>query len=427
MNIEDEIRDYEELLQDIHSYHLAVENRLRQFIIHQGEKYQQREYEAIKTKPLQLVGFEQSKPKIPLNIENLIRLNAKSFSTTKEELMQNISHIKNARIRKDGRYEWRKMINGTTYQVIEKDIKTFLKEISTIKKRIKQNAVTGINKPKESYILFDRIKLFHERNIKPQVTTGILKPQSAERYENLMKSLSVLTRDIRDYKKDNIIDFFNSLTHHRTGAYCYYLLKRVFADEQEKGIIRINPIATLKNPFPTKRCVKKGSWLDLKQQRLLKEHLSDNILSKEIMFYLMTGCRLKEAETATVDFDRQVATIKRSKTENYGMKQTTIPLSKKFCDYIKNDWSKMFKMLKNSRSHNITTFMKMIGIKDKSTHSLRHTFSSNLYYLGVDPKKHQYLMGHSSITQTYDTYTTLDISITKQDIIDIWGDFYPIY
>ncbi|MDR1917517.1 MAG: tyrosine-type recombinase/integrase [Christensenellaceae bacterium] len=71
--------------------------------------------------------------------------------------------------------------------------------------------------------------------------------------------------------------------------------------------------------------------------------------------------------------------------------------------------------------------MKSCGIHDKTTHDLRHTFSSNLYYLGVDAKRHQYLMGHSSIQQTYDTYTTLDMSVTKQDIIDIWGDFYTTY
>ncbi len=427
MDINEQIQQYDDLLKFIHLHHSLIEEYLKQFIIKQGEIYQQREYEIIKNSPPQFLGFDLLKPTLHTNIDNLTLLNAKSYSFNKEEFMQNISKIKNARVRKDGRYEWRKMINGNTYQVIERDITIFKKEINAIKKRIKQNIISGFNKPKESLILFDRIKLYHERNIKPQVLTGMLKPQSARRYDDLLTTLSVLKRDIRDYKKDDIIDFFNSLTHHRTGAYCFYLLKRVFADEVEKGTIKINPITTLKNPFPAKRCVKKGSWLDLQQQQILKQNLGNDITSKEIMFYLMTGCRLKEAESATIDFDKQIAIIKRTKTENYGVKQTTIPLSKKFCDYIKDDWPKMFKMLKNSRSHNITTFMKRIGIKDKSTHSLRHTFSSNLYYLGVDPKKHQYLMGHSSITQTYDTYTTLDISITKQDIIDIWGDFYPIY
>jgi len=428
MDINDEIKILDDYTQDMRRYHQLEEERTKQLIKDLGACYQQREYEGIKNNTLKLVGFGKPKPKIHAHIDNLITLKINNSPNQKEDyLMQNISHIKNARIRKDGRYEWRIMVNGVRYYITERDIKVFLQKIREFKQRLKKNPNLSPKKPKESYKLIDRIILYHERNIKPQVATGVLKPQSAKRYDNLMATLSVLKNDIRDYKKDDIIDFFNSLTHHRTGAYCFYLLKRVFADELEKGTIKINPITTLKNPFPAKRCVKKGSWLDLNQQQLLKQNLSNDITSKEIMFYLMTGCRLKEAESATIDFDRQVATIKRTKTENYGVKQTTIPLSKRFCDYIKDDWSKMFKMLKNSRCAKIVKFFHSIGINDKSVHSLRHTFSSNLYYLGVDPKKHQYLMGHSSIQQTYDTYTTLDISIKKQDIIDIWDDWYPTY
>lgn len=427
MDTNDEIKILDDYSQDMKAYHRMEEARTDRLIKTLGAYYQRREHEGIKNNPLQYIGFNQPEPKTQTNFDNLITLKIKDLSNQKEDPMQNIDHIKNARIRKDGRYEWRKMINGIRHYIVETDVKIFTQKISAFKKQLKKNANVDTKKYKESFKLFDRIKLYHERNIKSQVKTGVLKPESAKRYDTLMSTLSILKKDIRDYKKDDMIDFFNSLTHHRTGAYCYYLLKKVFADELEKGTIKINPIATLKNPFPIKRCVKKGSWIDLKGQMLLKQHLSNDLLSKEILFYLVTGCRLKEAETATIDFEKRIATIKRTKTENYGVQQTTIPLSKRFCDYIKDDWHRMFKTLKNSRCAKIVAFLKSIGINGKTVHSLRHTFSSNLYYLGVDPKKHQYLMGHSSIQQTYDTYTTLDISITKQDILDIWGDLYPVY
>ena len=93
---------------------------------------------------------------------------------------------------------------------------------------------------------------------------------------------------------------------------------------------------------------------------------------------------------------------------------------------IKDDWDKMFKIHSDNMTKNIKSYLEKLGIKNKTTHNLRHTFSTNTYYLGVDPKKQQYLMGHASITQTYDTYTSFDITITKQDIINIWGeDLYP--
>lgn len=363
------------------------------------------------------------------NIDNSIQSNVvNSQPNNKEEftIMQQIKNIKNVRVRADGRFEWRKMINGVPHQIINRDPQVLIQRLSQYKKELKKNAnANKLAKHKESLSLIDRIKIYFERNIRTQVRTGVLKPSSMEKYEQAIKKLTVFKDDIRHYTKDMIIDFFNGLRQHRTGAYCFYLLKRVFADEQEKGTIRLNPIATLKNPFPAKRCVTKGSWIDLKGQRAIRDHINDGILSKEILFYLVTGCRLREAWNTEIDFEKCVAKIKRDKTEKYGMAQTVVPLAKKFCEFIKDDWHKMFKIQPCQKSKQIVTFLKSLKINGKTTHSLRHTFSSNLYYLGIDPKRHQYLMGHSSIEQTYDTYTTLDMSVTKDDIVNIWDDFYP--
>lgn len=60
---------------------------------------------------------------------------------------------------------------------------------------------------------------------------------------------------------------------------------------------------------------------------------------------------------------------------------------------------------------------------NKKLHDLRHTFSSNLFYLEVPDKKRQYLLGHSSIAITNDIYTHLDPNIKKQDILN----FIKIY
>jgi integrase len=40
-------------------------------------------------------------------------------------------------------------------------------------------------------------------------------------------------------------------------------------------------------------------------------------------------------------------------------------------------------------------------------HSLRHTFATTLFARGQHPKVVQSLLGHSSITQTMDTYSHL--------------------
>jgi integrase len=53
--------------------------------------------------------------------------------------------------------------------------------------------------------------------------------------------------------------------------------------------------------------------------------------------------------------------------------------------------------------------LKRVGLKDErfTFHSLRHTFASALCKKRVYPKVVQSLLGHSSITQTMDTYSHL--------------------
>ena len=67
----------------------------------------------------------------------------------------------------------------------------------------------------------------------------------------------------------------------------------------------------------------------------------------------------------------------------------------------------------------------IIGIKNKTLHNTRHTFSTNLYYLGVPDKQRQVYLGHSSIVMTNDIYTHLDPSITKNDIVKLYNNLYP--
>ncbi len=65
-------------------------------------------------------------------------------------------------------------------------------------------------------------------------------------------------------------------------------------------------------------------------------------------------------------------------------------------------------------------------IKIKGTlHQLRHTYASNLYYLGAKDKERQEYLGHSTITITNDIYTHLDPSIKKEDILNLYKDLYP--
>ncbi|WP_266096321.1 tyrosine-type recombinase/integrase [Rubrobacter tropicus] len=60
------------------------------------------------------------------------------------------------------------------------------------------------------------------------------------------------------------------------------------------------------------------------------------------------------------------------------------------------------------------TLLKRVGLDGYTFHALRHTFATALFNQGKHPKRVQSLLGHSSITQTMDTYSHL--------IDDIGGD-----
>jgi len=190
----------------------------------------------------------------------------------------------------------------------------------------------------------------------------------------------------------------------------------------EEGIIERNPISTLKCPHFEKV---KGRWFRIEEQTLIhaKKHLSG--MADEIDFYLMVGCRANEAFSCKPDFDNCRVWVERDKidgTSGY------VKISQSYCDMLKDKWDKMFKAGNGSKySAMFTAFLKNIGIKFKETclHSLRHTFCSNLFYLNASDKLRQHAMGHKSSLMTSNRYTTYDPNITKQEIINIYGDLYP--
>ena len=59
---------------------------------------------------------------------------------------------------------------------------------------------------------------------------------------------------------------------------------------------------------------------------------------------------------------------------------------------------------------------------DLTAHICRHTYATMLYYVGVDLKSAQYLLGHATVRMTMELYTHLDTSKAKQAVsaIDIF-------
>ena len=139
----------------------------------------------------------------------------------------------------------------------------------------------------------------------------------------------------------------------------------------------------------------------------------------------MTGCRANETPSCKPDFDNCRVWVERKKidgTSGY------VKISQSYCDILRSKWDTMFK-LGNGHKYGIMfrDFLIDIGLKFKDTclHSVRHTFCSNLFYLGASDKYRQHAMGHKDSRMTSDRYTSYDPNITKQEILDIYDNLYP--
>ena len=57
-------------------------------------------------------------------------------------------------------------------------------------------------------------------------------------------------------------------------------------------------------------------------------------------------------------------------------------------------------------------------------HTFRHTYATNLYYAGIDVKKSQYYLGHSTIEMTLKIYTHLDNTRNEKEYTDKLNKFF---
>ena len=123
-------------------------------------------------------------------------------------------------------------------------------------------------------------------------------------------------------------------------------------------------------------------------------------IGKTILFYLYTGCRLQEGFNAILDFDKMQLRITRTKTEEYEVSLTVMPISKQFCDLMRDDWETVFldtpykktgEIKTYSESYigkKITDFLQALGIQDKSPHEtdfLPHDDTLTFYRNGQKP------------------------------------------
>lgn len=333
--------------------------------------------------------------------------NKSSFSQKGEEELKNITK------RIDGRWQWRKQINLHTYQITNKNKKIVEQQARNL---LKQLQIKKIDKPTSNKF----IDLVYEwyNNYKKDI-------KSSKTYKGCIDNhfnIPIFKKDIKLITYQELEKFILSINGHRIRAYCYYIINGVFKQALKQGYITRDISQFISKP---KNETQKGSAFKITEQKLILEHIKESEMEEEIFFYLLTGARRSEGyniKLEDINFEKQTIFINGTKTKN---SKRYVPISKAYAEILKKSFNELFKEEKSYYTHKFKEYLDKLGIKNKKLHDLRHTYSTNLYYLGVPDKQRQLYMGHASIVMTNDIYTTLEPNITKQDILNLYKDLYP--
>ena len=319
--------------------------------------------------------------------------------------------------RADGRFEVRKMENGTRKSIYTKTLQEALK----IKNKFIKNKIKIEPKDKEvkQYKLKDWILTWEEKYKKPFIKKKSLR----DIHGSLKKVITSLGEiKLKDITTMKLQEFMNSLKKNRTKERTQLYLNAVLEKACNLDLIK-------KNPFKAVEKVQKGIYKNdaykYAEQETILKIIKNTDIECEILIYLLTGVRPAEFPNKdNIDLNNKIIHIYGTKNKKSIHRE--IEISENFAEYLKEH-------LKNHEIKKYSSIQKKFkklceinGIKKPLLYKLRHTFASNHFVLKTHIKQVSYWMGHKSIKITLDTYTDIDKTATKDKILKLYNNFYYI-
>lgn len=338
----------------------------------------------------------------------------KKSSNKSKKQKEEFDDMKNITKRTDGRWMGRKQIDGNTICIYAKT-----------KSECKEKLTQAIQKPtiikkqnKTKIKLIDFATTWFETYKKNQI--GVKNQTNYLIVIN--KHLSKITKSIQDITTFDLQTFFNNMPPTRMKEYALMVTKQIFKKAKELKLIKENPCDYIEKGKIQKR---KIEWFNVEEQKLILNNLPTTKLGLIIKTLLLTGARPSELNgIKKSDIKDCFLHIKGTKTSNA---VRWVKISKSLQDeLLSQPNTEIFNYSLKSLQNFFKTYTKSLNITG-TLYKLRHTFASNLFYLGVPDKQRQYYMGHASAILTNDIYTTFDPTIAKKDILNLYKDLYPVF
>lgn len=311
--------------------------------------------------------------------------------------------------RKDGRWQGSKVIDGKrefVYASTQRECRDKLKALEKQRKREpKRDSLYAFAK--------DWLATYKKGNIADSTYRS---------YAYIINSHLRIATPVNKLTTVQLQALINSLPGTRIRKEVYMLLRQIVRKAYELDYIKKDV-----SQFVQVGKIEKadGRALTVEEQRKILAALGDDPFSRRVLLYLVTGARPGELRRINRK-DIRPGYIKIEGTKN-SRAVRWVKVSPKIVELVSSLPGEVFDFdLKRFRER-LQRFCKDLGIDyEVTTYTLRHTFATNLYILGLPEKDRQALMGHAGGSRiTNDVYTTYSPDVTAQEIYDLYGENLP--
>ena len=340
----------------------------------------------------------------------------KKTSPTKKEIQVK---IKNMYHRKDGRWEYSATKNKEKVYLIASTQEKLYQKI----KELKKPSVPSTAKLK--HITLIEWANYWLSTYKSDVSKGTISSYNVcINYHMKPYFKNALLKDVTPMMVQEFLSNLSPGT--RTQEFAYITIKQILRYAFVNQKTKINLSETIYKPKRVRGEKKTALSMD-EQKRFLEQLKSyDEDIQYFMIFSLIAGTRRTETKNFCLndmEFEKLRLHIRGTKTEHSDRK---IIISQNFADFLRSKKVKepYFKRMPSFYTKTALEIFQKADIHNKRLHDLRHTCSTNLFYLGwADVERQQYL-GHASIIMTNDIYTNLQEDITKDEVVKLYNNLY---
>lgn len=354
--------------------------------------------------------------------------NTKEKIKSQKNLLQNkIKGVdtmrKNCYKRTDGRWQYSKQQRGYRYYAIANTYRELLEKIP----KIKPILITSIKHKtrKTNQFTFVQYYQFYIDNFVKNKKIGkeTIKAWQRQLTQDITPNFKLLK--LEDITAERIQNFIDNIPYERKQEVLYQRITKILKKAYATGKIKRD--ITLGIEKPKRQHKQERTPLTIIEQiKLLKEAKKNKKLFPFVVFSIIVGSRREETLKfnllTDIDEKRLTIHIKGTKTSNA---DRYVHVTNEFISFLKTTLPKnKFEFNKSYPTNYLGEIFKKLKI-NACLHSLRHTCSANLYFLGANDKYRQMQLGHASIVTTNDIYTNIKENTPARRIHLVYGDLYP--